>query len=194
MSGNLLGLLKYGFWVYHESSLITRYRRAIQGDPKVVRELAKRLKELKKLFQKNCKRGLFTFDSALQLFEIDGAAFKESQKDKGTSIKESKKDSHQGSAAKLASSFWEPLTAFDIWPPFCRSMMTILNEHVNQDKYSHLLLVEYYEYVARLAFRYHELEGEPADAPRQPNHKNVAEFLDRLLDRQVELGNLKKRK
>lgn len=44
VSGNLIALLKYGFWVYHESSLITRYRRAIQNDPKVVRELAKRLK------------------------------------------------------------------------------------------------------------------------------------------------------
>ena len=51
-----------------------------------------RLKELQKLFKKNCIRGKFTLDSALQLFEIDGTAFKESQKDKKESIKESKKN------------------------------------------------------------------------------------------------------
>lgn len=78
MSSNLTAILKYGFWVYHESSLITRFRKAIQNDPKVVKELAKRLRELKKLFAKNCKRGKFTFDSALDLFELDGTAFKES--------------------------------------------------------------------------------------------------------------------
>lgn len=146
---------------------------------------------------KNCKRGKFTFDSALQLFEIDGTAFRESQKDKGKSMKESKKASKEDQAAvKSASSFWEPLTAFDIWPPFCRSMMTILNEHNNQSKYNHLLLVEYYEYMARIAFRYYELESELEQnwsKPKQPNHKNVAEFLDKLLDRQVQQGNLKKK-
>ena len=76
-------------------------------------------------------------------------------------------------------------------------MMTILDEHKDQDKYQHLLLVEYYEYVARLAFRHHDLAveyGITQARPRQSNnYRSVAEFLDKLLDRQVELGNLKKK-
>ena len=87
------------------------------------------------------------------------------------------------------------MNAFDVWPPFCRSMMAITNEHNNQSKYQHLVLVEFYEYVARIAFRHYELvNGEIDPEKSKQNHKYVAEFLDKLLDRQIELGNLKKRK
>lgn len=41
VSDNLKNILKFGFWTYHEFSLITQYRKQIQDDPKVVRELAK---------------------------------------------------------------------------------------------------------------------------------------------------------
>ena len=79
--------------------------------------------------------------------------------------------------------------------------MTILNEQNNLSKYNHLLLVEYYEYIGRIAFRYDDLVSEQQRLTdenfrprrRQDNFKMVAEFLDKLLDRQIELGNLKKR-
>ena len=74
-------MLKYGLWIYHESSLVTRQRKMIQHDPRVVRELATRLKYLKKLFKKNCNKGKFTFESALKLLEIDGSQFMESLKE-----------------------------------------------------------------------------------------------------------------
>lgn len=91
VSSNLKILLKFGFWTYHEYSIITQYRKQIQGDPKVVRELAKKLKELKKLFKKNCIKGKFNFDSALHLFEIDGTEFKEERMDKTKTMNASKK-------------------------------------------------------------------------------------------------------
>lgn len=57
-----------------------------------MKELAKKLKELKKLFKKNCIRGKFNFDSALHLFEIDGTSFKEEKADKTKTMNASKKE------------------------------------------------------------------------------------------------------
>ena len=87
---NLFLIFKIAFWTYHESSMITKYRRIIQGDPKFVRVLAVNLKDLKKLYKKNMINGKFTFESALALFEIDGTEFFESKKDKSVSMKDSK--------------------------------------------------------------------------------------------------------
>lgn len=96
--------------------------------------MALRLPQLKKLFKKNCIRGKFRFESSFTLFEIDGDEFMEDRKDKGKSLKESKKkhdEEHEHHHHHHAHSFWDPLTAYDIWPPFVRCMMTILNEHEN---------------------------------------------------------------
>ena len=87
------------------------------------------------------------------LFELDGAEFMESRKErKDRQLVQN--SSNQKLELEVQSDFWYPLTAFDVWPSFVRSMMTVLNEHVSQNKYNHLLLVEYYEFLGRIAFTY----------------------------------------
>ena len=36
--------------------------------------------------------------------------------------------------------------------------MTVLDEKKNESKYEHILLVEYYEWIARVAFKYYDLQ------------------------------------
>ena len=51
--------------------------------------------------------------------------------------------------------FWKPLTVKDIRQPFVLCMMTVLNEPHEADKYHQLTITEYYEWIARVALRYH---------------------------------------
>lgn len=126
-----------GLAPYCDDGPVLSLRKQIQDDPLVVRELALRLKELKKIFECYTIRGLFTFESsALSLFEMQGQ-----------NLTSSTAESH----------FWYPLTPKDLWAPFVHCMMTILDENRHESKYYHILLVEYYEWIARIAFKYSEL-------------------------------------
>lgn len=67
--------------------------------------------------------------------------------------------------------FWKPLTVQDIWPPFVHSMMTVLDENNKGDKYHHLQITEFYEWIARIALRYHELKNEGATSTESAHAK-----------------------
>lgn len=78
--------------------------------------------------------------------------------------------------------FWHPLTAFDLWTPFVRCMMTVLDEHKHSKKYQHILLPEYYEFLGRVAFRYYEIRKEHGQIKEKKdkeheNFRKVADFL-----------------
>lgn len=63
------------------------------------------------------------------------------------------------------------------------------------------MLVEYYEFLGRVAFRYGDMIREQnekkglikPEEPRQERYIDVKDFLNRLIERQIELGNLKKK-
>lgn len=85
--------------------------------------------------------------------------------------------------------FWYPLSVRDLWIPFVHCMMTILDEARHSSKYEHILLVEYYEWVARIALKYAELKKQALQAAGVNmqdafRHEIVAEFVDKLLERQ----------
>ena len=66
-------LINDGLIPFCEDSPILKLRKQIQDEPLVVRELALRLKELKKIFEHHCINNKFDFKrSALKLFEISG--------------------------------------------------------------------------------------------------------------------------
>lgn len=54
--------------------------------------------------------------------------------------------------------FWYPLSPEELWPPFVHSMMTILDEIHQESKYDHLELVEFYEWIARIALRHADIK------------------------------------
>lgn len=57
------------------------------------------------------------------------------------------------------------------------------------------MLPEYYEYIARLAFRYYEIQLQNGQVKSgKENFKKVADFVARLLNRQIDLGNLRRKK
>ena len=104
----------------------------------VVRELALRLKKLKKLFEQFAVRGIFKFESScLTLFEMHDMAL---------------------TASTDESHFWYPLSPHDLWIPFVHCMMTVIDEYHDEFKYEHILVVEYYEWIARVAIKYYELK------------------------------------
>ena len=113
-------------------------------------------------------RGIFKFEnSALRLFEMQGLNL--------TSFTD---EDH----------FWYPLRPKDLWSPFVHCMMTILDEIHQESKYDHILLVEFYEWIARIAFKYSELKK--AQLPENIRHsievfrhEQVANFLEKLLER-----------
>ena len=55
--------------------------------------------------------------------------------------------------------FWYPLKPNDLWEPFVYCMMTVLDENHLKSKYHHILLVEFYEWIARIAFRFFDLKN-----------------------------------
>ena len=100
--------------------------------------MALRLKELKKLFDHHTVKGYFKFESsALKLFEMGHM-----------NITSATDESH----------FWYPLNPKDLWIPFVHCMMTVLDEFTQQSKYYHILLVEFYEWIARIAIIYFHLQ------------------------------------
>lgn len=61
-----------------------------------------------------------------------------------------------------ASHFWYPLSPRDLWKPFVYCMMTVIDEIHDESKYYHILAVEFYEWIARIALIYHQLKtGKP---------------------------------
>ena len=67
-------------------------------------------------------------------------------------------------------------------------MMTILDENRQGSKYDHILLVEYYEFLPRIALRYSELKNKQLadqgiNKPEGFRHEIIAEFLERFLER-----------
>ena len=54
--------------------------------------------------------------------------------------------------------FWYPLTSQDLHTAFVFSMMTILDEIHQSSKYEHIELVEFYEWIARVAFKYYDIK------------------------------------
>jgi len=68
--------------------------------------------------------------------------------------------------------------------------MTILDENKFAKKYNRILLVEFYEWVSRVAIRYyHFQEIKPCS-----KHEQVEKFLDKLIQRQLELRVIKIKK
>lgn len=138
--------------------------------------MACRLKELKRVFQKFCVRKQFRFQtSALKLFEMDHLVLE---------------------SETPPDHFWYPLKPKDLWASFVHCMMTILDEIHDIRKYDHILLVEYYEWIARVAFRHADLKKAELSLHDQKitdvfRHEQVRDFLDLLLDR---VNDGKKRK
>lgn len=84
--------------------------------------------------------------------------------------------------------FWYPLNPKDLWVPFVQSMMTVLDEIHQISKYEHIILVEFYEWIARIAIKYSELKkaASPEHARQTVEifrHEQVANFVDRLIER-----------
>lgn len=63
-------------------------------------------------------------------------------------------------ADEQTTHYWYPLRPQDLWPPFVHCMMTILDEMHDSRKYDSLLQVEFYEWIARVAFRYFDRRKE----------------------------------
>jgi len=178
-------LVKHGIVPCQEKGVITQQRRAIQEDPAVVKALGVRLKELKAIFDRYCdgksKRQFRWHASALKLFEMEPPPAP---------------SSNQGRKAKQPDLvpedlFWAPLTPSEIWPSFVHSMMTVIDENNDSGKYQHLLLPEFYEWIARVALRYFALRTNQDSldeaSPDVPHHDQVKMFLVKLFDRQKEL-------
>ena len=64
----------------------------------------------------------------------------------------------EGLKETTESHFWYPLNPQELWTPFVYCMMTILDETLDNDKYNHIVLVEFYEWIARVAFRLVDLK------------------------------------
>ena len=152
-----------------EMGPILSLRRQIQDDPVLVKALALRLKQFKKIYNHFCVKKQFTFKkSALSLFEMRSEQIESGVVD--------------------SSHFWYPLTPEELWPPFVHCMMTVLDEiHANR-KYDHIELVEFYEWIARIAFRYTELKKADLRITKQQSfdvykHEQICHFLDTLIER-----------
>jgi len=201
-------LLKHGIVPCQEKGVITQQRLAIQEDPAVVKALGVRLKELKAIFDRYCdgkNRRQFRWPaSALKLFEMEPPPAP---------------PSNRGRKAKQPDLvpedlFWAPLTPSEIWPSFVHSMMTVIDEDADSGKYQHLLLPEFYEWIARVALRYfalltnqdsldeaaqHQIEEGDDELTKKkspkikkesrdvPHHEQVKVFLEKLFARQKEL-------
>ena len=66
----------------------------------------------------------------------------------------------KGEPPKSDDSPWKPLTVDDIWRPFVHCMMTVLDENQRASKYYRLELGEYYEWLGRIAMKWHEYQVE----------------------------------
>lgn len=169
-------MINTGLIPFCEMGPVLSLRRQIQDDPLVERALALRLKELKKVYEQYCVNKQFQFKtSALRLFEMQGLG-------------------SDGSITK--EHFWYPLQPKDLWSPFILCMMTVLDEINNRKKYESIVLVEFYEWIARVAFRLSDLKKAHLSYEDQKKvdvfrHDQVAEFLDVFLER---VGNSKKKK
>lgn len=134
----------------------------------MVRELAKRLKTLKEVFRFFCekKRRLFTFDhSVMKMLEFeDNIEFQR--------LKSSDEETH----------CWYPLNPEDVWPPFIYCMMTVVDENNNSQKYQHIVFVEFCEYIARVAFIYHDVQRHNQmvdyENDKDSNHNEAEEMND----------------
>ena len=101
-------LINEGIIPFCEQCVILKQRKQIQDEPLVVRELAMRLKDLKKIFKRNCIKSKFEFKtSALKLFELQN---------------------QQQDQVSGTGDYWYPLSVRDLWAPFVHCMMTILDE------------------------------------------------------------------
>ena len=104
----------------------------------VVKQLAMRLKDLKKIYEAFSIRGTFKFySSALNLLDMNGLTLR-------SVIQE--------------DHYWYPLNPENVWPPFVHCMMTVHDEIRNSSKYDRILLVEFYEWIARVAIRYSKMK------------------------------------
>ena len=75
--------------------------------------------------------------------------------------------------------------------------MTVLDEIHCSPKYNHIELVEFYEWIARVAFRYADLKKAHLSIQQQKivdvfRHDQVTEFLEVFIDR-VYTSRIKKR-
>lgn len=133
-----------GLEPFCENGEVLQLRRLIQDDPLVVKELALRLKKLKRVFNHYTVCCLFKFQqSAMYLFEMQDINI---------------------TSTTAPSHFWYPLKPQDLWTPFVQCMMTVLDEIHHDAKYQHILLVEFYEWIARVAIKYYQLsQGEESD-------------------------------
>ena len=67
-------------------------------------------------------------------------------------------------------------------------MMTVLDEVHNTQKYNHIVLPEYYEWIARISFRYYDLKKQEMSMVEQKTvdifrHDQMSEFLEKFLGR-----------
>ena len=91
----LVSLIQKGLVPFCQNGPVMTMRRLIQDDPLVVKALALRLKELKKIFEHFLKQGHFKFNySALRMFEM--------------------KDMTMLSKTEV-DHFWYPLSVIDLW-------------------------------------------------------------------------------
>ena len=111
----LQSLIKEGLVPFCENGPILSYRKQIQDDPLVVKSLALRLKELKKIYKHFQKQGFFKFrTSALRIFQMTNMTLL------------SKTEPRH---------YWYPLTVHDLWVHFVYCMMTVLDENHDINKY-----------------------------------------------------------
>ena len=67
--------------------------------------------------------------------------------------------------------------------------MTVIDEIYHDSKYHHILLVEFYEWIARVAFKYSELKvallprGEGQEIEQLFRHEQVHKFVELLIER-----------
>ena len=71
------------------------------------------------------------------------------------------------------SDFWSPLSEEDLKEPFVFSMMTVIDEPRHVNKYNRLELVEFYEFIGRVAIMYANYLKEEES---EKSHGYVTEF------------------